>query len=425
MRNNEAVMSEVHVFTSAAFNYIPKVRMLFQSIRKYHPEWKIHLVLADEKRPEIDLSNEPFDEIVSISELDIPDWKGWAYCHTIVELATAIKPFMLSRLLQLPGCKKVVYLDPDTVIFSRLDDILEALDSANVVLTPHQTKPETSLSAVMDNEICSLKHGVYNLGFCAVAATDVGLSFANWWAERIYHFCRADIPNGLFTDQRWIDLVPAFFTDVAIMRSSRHNVATWNLTTREFKVDKEGNYLVDNEPLGFYHFTGFDSGAHRIMATKNAGENSDVHQLIDWYEDQTKNLAQDPLAKVSWAFGKHSDGSAITKEQRLVYRERIDLQKAFPQPFDAATFNQWWLSQGPKEYADLFKLETKANAIAKFSEVLTPGFRGGDIGFDRERFMSLVRRSLTNPRVGITVGKRGWEVLKNEGVKGIKRRFLS
>ncbi|MQI61666.1 glycosyl transferase, partial [Escherichia coli] len=149
-------------------------------------------------------------------------------------------------------------------------------------------KPETSLSAVMDNEICSLKHGVYNLGFCAVAATDVGLSFAKWWGERIYHFCRADIPNGLFTDQRWIDLVPAFFSDVAIMRSSRHNVATWNLTTREFTVDEQGNYFVDGEPLGFYHFTGFDSGAHRIMATKNAGENSDVHKLINWYDDQTK-----------------------------------------------------------------------------------------------------------------------------------------
>lgn len=304
-------MSEIHVFTSAAFNYIPKVRMLFQSIRKYHPEWTIHLALADEKRPEIDLSNEPFDEIVSVSELDIPDWKGWAYCHTIVELATAIKPFMLARLLQLPGCKKVIYLDPDTVVFSRLDDILAALDTANVVLTPHQTKPETSLSAVMDNEICSLKHGVYNLGFCAVAATDVGLSFAKWWGERIYHFCRADIPNGLFTDQRWIDLVPAFFSDVAIMRSSRHNVATWNLTTREFTVDEQGNYFVDGEPLGFYHFTGFDSGAHRIMATKNAGENSDVHKLINWYDDQTKNLAQDPLAKVSWAYGLHSDGSPI------------------------------------------------------------------------------------------------------------------
>ncbi|HDU5191811.1 TPA: hypothetical protein RFU82_003389 [Klebsiella aerogenes] len=418
-------MSEIHVFTSAAFNYIPKVRMLFQSIRKYHPEWTIHLALADEKRPEIDLSNEPFDEIVSVSELDIPDWKGWAYCHTIVELATAIKPFMLARLLQLPGCKKVIYLDPDTVVFSRLDDILAALDTANVVLTPHQTKPETSLSAVMDNEICSLKYGVYNLGFCAVAATDVGLSFAKWWGERIYHFCRADIPNGLFTDQRWIDLVPAFFSDVAIMRSSRHNVATWNLTTREFTVDEQGNYFVDGEPLGFYHFTGFDSGAHRIMATKNAGENSDVHKLINWYDDQTKNLAQDPLAKVSWAYGLHSDGSPISKAQRLVYRERLDLQKAFPTPFDADTYNKWWLQQGPKEYPDLFSNNNKDDALRQFSTVLTPGFRGGSAEFDKERFMGIIKRSLSNPRTGVTIGKKGWEVLKNEGIKGIKRRFLN
>ncbi len=306
-------MSEIHVFTSAAFNYIPKVRMLFQSIRKYHPEWTIHLALADEKRPEIDLSNEPFDEIVSVSELDIPDWKGWAYCHTIVELATAIKPFMLARLLQLPGCKKVIYLDPDTVVFSRLDDMLAALDTANVVLTPHQTKPETSLSAVMDNEICSLKHGVYNLGFCAVAATDVGLSFAKWWGERLFTTSVVRISQ---TDCLPISagsiLVPAFFSDVAIMRSSRHNVATWNLTTRGLPL-MQGNYFVDGEPLGFYHFTGFDSGAHRIMATKNAGENSDVHKLINWYDDQTKNLAQDPLAKVSWAYGLHSDGSPIFK----------------------------------------------------------------------------------------------------------------
>ena len=54
-------MSDVHVFTSAAFNYIPKVRMLFHSLRKYHPEWRLHLVLADEMRPNIDLSQEPFD----------------------------------------------------------------------------------------------------------------------------------------------------------------------------------------------------------------------------------------------------------------------------------------------------------------------------------------------------------------------------
>lgn len=307
-------MSNVHVFTSAAFNYIPKVRMLFQSLRQHHPEWRLHLALADEPRPGVDLSREPFDEIWPASELDIPDWRGWAFCHTIVELATAIKPFMLARLLKLPDCQKVIYLDPDTVAFSRLDDITAALDNANIVLTPHQTRPEQTLSAVMDNEICSLKHGIYNLGFIAVNASDVGHEFAEWWSQRIYHFCRADIPNGLFTDQRWIDLVPAFFDGVAIMKSSRHNVATWNLTTRKLGLSASGNYTVDGEPLGFYHFTGFDSGAHRIMAAKNAGNNQAVHQLVNWYARQTEGLAEEPLAKEPWAYGSYTDGTPITKQ---------------------------------------------------------------------------------------------------------------
>ncbi len=121
-------MLEIHVFTCAAANYIPKVRMLFESLRQFHPEWRLHLALADDLTEDLDLTQQPFDEICTVSELGIPDWRGWAFCHDIVELSTAIKPFMLARLLRLPGCKKVVYLDPDTVAFSRLDDILEALD---------------------------------------------------------------------------------------------------------------------------------------------------------------------------------------------------------------------------------------------------------------------------------------------------------
>lgn len=417
-------MQEIHVFTSAAFNYIPKVRMLFQSLRKLHPEWRLHLALADELRPDIDLSQEPFDEVLAASELNIPDWRGWAFCHNIVELATAIKPFMLTRLLGQRSCKKVIYLDPDIVAFSRLDDILEALDSANIVLTPHQTRPEQSLAAVMDNEICSLKHGVYNLGFVAVAATEIGLEFAEWWSKRVYYFCRADIPNGLFTDQRWIDLVPAFFTDVAIMRSSRHNVATWNLTTRVLSVSENGQYLVDSQPLGFYHFTGFDSGAHRIMAAKNAGNNPAVHQLINWYALETESLAIDPIAKEPWAYGFYTDGTPISNVQRLVYRERTDLQKVFPDPFDSSTYLVWWNTQGKIEYPDFFCDETRNLAAEKLSRLLTPGFRGGREFIDFGKLRGIMRQSISSPNFGIEMGKRGWEILKNEGISGLKRRLI-
>ena len=416
-------MFETHVFTSAAFNYIPKVRMLFKSLREFHPEWRLHLVLADELRIDIDLSKEPIDEICAAAELGVPNWQGWAYCHTIVELATAIKPFMLARLLRQPGCKKVIYLDPDTVAFSRLDDIIEALDTANILLTPHQTRPEQSLDAIMDNEICSLKHGIYNLGFVAVSSNSTGCEFAEWWSKRVYHFCRDDIPNGLFTDQRWIDLVPAFFPGVAIMRSSRHNVATWNLTTRNLSIDDGGQYLIDNEPLGFYHFTGFDSGAHRIMAAKNSKNNPSVHQLVNWYENEIKQLAHDPLAKVSWAYGVYSDGTQITRPQRLVYRERVDLQAAYPDPFNSHTYLNWWNTQGKIEYPEFFDDLSQDNAMKKLTVHLSSGFKGGVSEFDWVKFGRVIKQSVSKPETILGTGKRSWEILQNEGITGLKQRF--
>jgi len=415
-------MKKVHVFTSAALNYIPKVRMLFRSLRKYHPEWMLHLALADELPPEIDLSSEPFDEVVSLDLLNIPSWQGWAFCHTIVELATAIKPFMLARLLKLPDAAKVIYLDPDMVVFSRLDDILDALDEANLVLTPHLTNPEKTLSAVLDNEICSLKHGVYNLGFLGVAATEVGHEFAKWWSQRLYYFCRVDIPNGLFTDQRWIDLVPAFFSGVAIICSSRHNVATWNLTTRELSIDVSGGYWVDGEPLGFYHFTGFDSGAHHTMATKNAGGNASVQKLIDWYSDKITHLSNDPLTKQSWAFSTFSDGTIINKAQRIIYRERIDLQRTFSNPFDASGYLSWWNTQGLVEYPDVFNPDTQDMALAKLSSVLTPGFSDSS-NVKWEKAYPIIKEAMTHPSTGIKLLKRSWEILRIEGVRGFKSRL--
>jgi hypothetical protein len=333
---------KVHVFTSAAWNYLPKVRLLFQSLRKFHPEWDLHWVLADQMRGEFDLSKEPFDEICELENLGIPNWMSWVFRHSLVELSTAIKPFMLAKLLKREDCEKVIYLDPDIVVFSRLDDIIHSLGAHDVLLTPHQTKPEKQLEGVIDQEICSLKHGIYNLGFVAVANTQTGKDFTKWWSERLYEFCRDDIANGLFTDQRWCDLVPVLFRGVGILRESRFNVYTWNITNREMSLTRSGEYLVDGKPLGFYHFTGFDSGDHRIMAVKNGGSNLALRRLIDWYQNQTACKGENTNHEDPWAYGCFSNGVAIAPEQRILYRDRKDLQIAFPNPFDSETYLAWW-----------------------------------------------------------------------------------
>lgn len=366
------------VFTSAALNYIPKVRMLFNSLREFHPEIELHLALSDLLPSDVDLSGEPFDEVHPIDTLGIDQWRPWAFCHNIVELSTAIKPFVLQKLLARRDVARVIYFDPDMVLFSRLDDMLDRLveGDADVVLTPHQTDPDSSLRAVMDNEISSLKHGIYNLGFVGVRTTDEGKRFAKWWGDRIYHFCRADIPNGLFTDQRWVDLAPAFFDGVRILRSPRYNVATWNLTTRLVTGNMNDGFLVNGQPLGFYHFTGFDSGAHHTMAQVNAGAESDIHLLVDWYKRETAALVDDPLSNQTWAFGQYSNGQRIKPIERVIYRERVDLQRAFPKPFDAdGGYLQWLTHQAPIEYPGVGTDEPDA-ALDVLKAQLSVGFQG-------------------------------------------------
>jgi hypothetical protein len=409
-------MKKVHVFTSAAFNYIPKVRLLFESLRRHHPEFVLHLALADRLDPARDLSKEPFDHVASVEDLGIPNVARWIFCHRIVELATAIKPFMLARLLARDDCEKVLYMDPDTVAFSRLDDVLAALDESSIVLTPHLTMPEECLEGVMDNEISCLKHGVYNLGFVGVKADDEGTAFARWWGERIYRFCRDDIKNGLFTDQRWIDLVPAFFGGTGILRTPRLNVATWNLRRRRLEGNVQGGFRVNGEPLGFYHFTGFDSGAHKAMADKNAAGNTAVAELVQWYVDSTGELSKDPLAKVPWAYAAFSDGTAISPAQRIVYRDRPDLQEVYPDPFRAAGFLAWWNGHARLEYPGLMALDTKA-ATECLTVHLSPGL-SPEAGGETIPFAG------TPPRPPAPLLVRVRRVWEREGVRGVLRRLI-
>ena len=340
---------KVHVFTSCAYNYFPKIRLLFNSIKKYHPEWSIHLILADKRSQDFYIDNEILDEVVFIEDLNIPNYKAWIFDHNIVELSTAIKPFMFERLMSQADCKKVIFLDPDIVLFSRLDDIVQELDTFNMVLIPHQASPESSMEGIIDNEIGSLKYGVFNLGFLGVANTKVGRDFIQWWSKRIYHFCKDDIPNGLFTDQKWINLAPVLFDGVRINRSTRHDVANWNMPIRKLTKSKIGNYLVDGNPLGFYHFTGFDSGDHLVMLKKYNNYQGAVKDLYDWYSAEVKASMNNRFTEKKWGYSTYSDGVEIKEEHRELYRNRKDLQEAFLDPFDAGTFKLWLDQTYPRE----------------------------------------------------------------------------
>ncbi|RAK56947.1 glycosyl transferase [Phenylobacterium deserti] len=365
-------MSTIHVFTSAALNYAPKVKVLFDGLRRLHPDWRLHLALADAPDRAQIAAATGADVVHALPDLGIPAWRAWAFGHSLMELATAIKPWVLAKILADPDCGGVFYLDPDVAVFSALDDLVSELGRSDILLTPHQTQPESTHDGIVFNEVCTLQHGVYNLGFVGVAGSEEGRAFARWWADRCYRFCRADIPNGIFTDQRWIDLAPSYFDGVRVLRSPRFNVAPWNLSHRRLEIGGGEEVRVNGEPLGFFHFSAIDQTA--TFGGAQAGDA--VRALADWYRSETGRAAVSVQSSGPWGLDHFADGAPITQEQRWVYRLRADLQHAYPDPFASgpSTFQAWWAGQARAEFPLLFDPGARDGELARLSSALTTGY---------------------------------------------------
>lgn len=336
-------MPVVHCFTSATFAYLDRVRVLGETLRRHHPDWIFSLVLSDQEPEgfEFDIAREPIDRLVRIEELGIPNLSSWMFEHDIVELCTAVKGDMLCRLLY-EGADKVIYLDPDIAVFSSLAPILDSLNTYNVVLTPHQVAPDVERAAILDNEIGSLKYGIYNLGFVAVANRPEGRRFAGWWRDRLRDFCFDDVPNGLFTDQRWCDHVPALFDGVRIERDMGFNVASWNLSQRRISIGTEGTIFAGSAPLRFFHFTKV-TWVGEIMLERYSGKQIEVFELLRWYRLQLEKNKAHGVPAGWWAYDHYHDGRPIPKTHRIAYRNSPSLRQEFPYPFRS---DAGWLDDG-------------------------------------------------------------------------------
>lgn len=337
-------MGNVHCFTSFNFNYLAKARVLATTLKKHHPDWTIHACLCD-REPDgfvFDLETEPFDAVTWADDLDIPLLSGWLFGHDVVELCTAVKGTMLRMLLQ-RGAEKVIYLDPDIGVLGSLQPLVDMLDQHDVLLTPHQLDPDVKRHAIVDNEICSLQHGIYNLGFAAVANRRDGPRFADWWEQRLLGWCHDSVATGIFVDQKWCDLAPGLFDHLHVLRDPGYNVASWNLSQRRVTITPAGDILVNGQPIRFFHFTKLGPVGD-TMTQKYARGNFEVYELWAWYRRQVRQHEEKRIPKAWWAFGRYANDEKIRREDRLMFRSRTDLKRSFIDPFghsDDCAFFRW------------------------------------------------------------------------------------
>lgn len=339
---------KVLVFSSFTFSYLNRARVLYQTLRRFHPDWELVALITDEPPPgfSVDLEQEPFDRIVWARDLGIPQFDSWLFQHDVVEACTAVKgPFMLQACAT--GADAVIYLDPDIALFGSLEPLERLLEDHDILLTPHLIDPNDDPAAILDNDISASRTGIFNLGFVAIRTSGEGARFARWWSDRLLSYCFDDIPNGLFVDQRWCDHVPALFDKVKVLRDPGYNVASWNLSRRRLAVEKDGSILVNGKPLRFWHFTKLGPLGD-VMTKKYAGENFPVYEIWSWYKQQVAKATDLAIPQRWWAYDSYQDGKLISKSDRSIYRHRSDLQVAFSDPFMSgpACFQSWLVDEG-------------------------------------------------------------------------------
>ena len=419
----------MHACTIAARNYLPQARVLARSFREHHPGVGFTVLVIDD--PAARSRAENF-ALLGLDEIGLEPGEAerMALLYDVTEFATAVKPWLLRRLLSSES-DVVLYFDPDIEIFAPLNDLAELARAHSIVLTPHVLEPLPQ-DGLEPSESTIMGAGIYNLGFIGVGPRSE--RFLDWWAARLRRDCLIDPPNMRFTDQRWIDFVPALF-EHHLLRDPACNVAYWNLAQRKLSWNGNG-YEVDGRPLRFFHYSGydpdhpsrlskfqsdpprvrleaepalaricagyreqltaegFDEGKHEQYGYVSFGAGLPIdaairtlyrsallkHETGDGPEPPNPFFAADAGAFLEWLNEPVESASAvITRYMLAIHGAREDLRRLFPDPLghDAPALYEWCVarrSDQPEAYALLIPALNRAEA----AKVASARFRRGD-----------------------------------------------
>lgn len=248
--------AKVAVFTIVSNNYSAHARVLMGSLATYEPGWDRWVLLVDTPPP-VALIPPQSARLKLATELPLPAPRSFFARYDIVEANTAVKPWMIEWLFD-QGYEWVVYLDPDIRVFSPLIELTESFAGHSVVLTPHITQPYTDDRH--PDELQIKRTGVFNLGFAAIRNDDEGRGVLKWWQGHLAENCVNALERGIFVDQSWMSMCPAYCNRLHVLKNPGYNVAYWNLHYRPVTGYLNGGQarVAGREPLRFYHFSGFD-----------------------------------------------------------------------------------------------------------------------------------------------------------------------
>jgi len=327
------------VCTIASINYTAQVLALAESVRRHEPEASFRWLIVD-RRPVDGAPEVPsWMAIHWVEDLKLPDFERLAVIYDALELNTNVKPAFIASLLE--RFERVVYLDPDILLFAALGPVWDALAANSIVLTPHVLTPYPD-EGVLD-EAAFLAAGVFNLGFAAFRRSPEASKLLAWWCGKCLQAGWNAPQAGTFLDQKWVDLFPCFSSDVGILRHPGCNVAYWNQHERALADVGTPRPIARfggaGYPLVFFHFSGFDPRRPALLSKHKkrlAISSEPLRALLSAYADRLRAHGFDRWSAVSYSYGEIAGTLVLNRTAR-----RAAAQTRLPAYFSNPEFARW------------------------------------------------------------------------------------
>ena len=320
------------IVTVVTRNYLHFARALAASVRHVHPEARMFALILDSEGLALDKQLDQF-EVLTFDNLNMPDGKRFLFQYKPFEALAAIRSYLLETIFETTDLEKLVYLDADIQLYSRLDPLLDKLQRYNIILTPHLTRPMTT-QGIDHWEKDVLDTGVFNIGFLGIRRGDQSLSMLKWWWWRVEKLC-------IFAnhyEQGWLNAVPALFDDVWIERGDQYNAAVWNTATREFSEDTQGHVRVNGQSLAFFHFASIDpdqpKSLSRIARRSYEEEPAAVRRLHRDYLARLAACGMTQCREWGYSYDHLTDGTKIEEAWRELVRTDHPALHNVANPFD-------------------------------------------------------------------------------------------
>ena len=327
-------------FTICTYSYVGIANALKNSFLEYNSDYDFVIVLADwyDKADGNNLIS--CKQVMAVSDEKFAEM---AFKYNIAEFCTSIKPHAFSYFFG-KQYDLAVYLDPDILFYSKLGEV-RAEEKYSVYLTPHITKMMPSIENEWKQE-SFLKYGIFNCGFVALRNDETGKKISNWWSEILKDKAFSDEYDGLYTDQKWMDIIFSFIDirQIKIISDIGYDVAPWNYSERKILNDQNEIIVVDRENeqerklLCFVHYSAYNykklAAGETYVEPSNANHAyEDSYILSKIYSE--KLLESDALSKldIKYEYGTFDNDQPISPFVRRVYRAFVSQGKHFDNPF--------------------------------------------------------------------------------------------